>query len=219
VENDNPERRPGSGLTLVAFLLIALGLFLFVFYPHSTVTNPDHPLKPPSTDHSYEPLYPEHGIRLNELLKLGRQDNEHEDLLSQIREDLKIPQGLEVKIFVGPYANISSEGRIVDSNHPFGFILLLDEWFYRDLTPEEKIALISHELGHLTNEAVFLMYSSDTLIRFQIEADTYATKYAKPEAMISVINKVNAKHGGLPSRQYDLRIQNLEKIKQSRQER
>jgi len=63
------------------------------------------------------------------------------------------------------------------------------------------------------------MYNPDTAIRFQIEADTYATKYASPEAMISVLNKAHNKHGKYPSRQNYLRILNLERIKQSKQGR
>ena len=184
-------------------------LIVFVFYPLPKVIK--------TGNYSQKPLSIETDIGLKEIIGMGRQDNEHENLLSQIREDLKIPQGLEVKIFIGPYTNISGEGRLVDSNHPFGFILLLDEGFYQDLTPEEKIALISHELGHLTNEAVFLTHDPDTAIRFQIEADTYATKYAKPEAMMRVLNKANTNHGGLPSRQHYLRIKNLQKIKELKQ--
>ncbi|MDO8483279.1 MAG: M48 family metalloprotease, partial [bacterium] len=106
-------------------------------------------------------------------------------------------------------------------SNPFGFIILLDEIFYSDLTPEEKTAVIAHELGHLTNENLLMMYNPDTPILFQIEADTYATKYARPEAVIGFLNKVLKQKGyqssEVPSREYQFRIKNLEKIKQYRQ--
>lgn len=72
-------------------------------------------------------------------------------------------------------------------------------------------------MGHLTNDTVLLPYNSDVDIRFQIEADTYATKYARPEAMISILNKASARYDEFQSRQYYLRIQNLEKIKRLQQ--
>ncbi len=212
MEKESPEEKQDQsfGLIFVVSALVFLWFFMLNIYPPIITTWVDYPQKPLSV---------ESGIRLNELEKMGRQDKEHENLLSQIRTDLAIPQGLEIKIFVGPYANISGEGRLVDSNRPFGFILLLDEDFYRNLTSEEKIALISHELGHLTNEMTFLSYETDTIIRFQMEADTYATKYARPEAMMSVLVKVNARHNELQSRHYLLRMKNLEKIKELRQGR
>lgn len=193
------------GLLLIFFVFTVVS-FVFLVLPN--IENLD----------LYKPLPIEKDIGINEVMKMSKQDHEHENLLLKIREDLKIPQDLEVKIFVGPYVNIVNEGRLVLSNHPFGFFLLLNEFFYQELNPEEKIALISHELGHLTNDVVFLSYNpTDTEIRLQIEADTYATKHVNPEAMISVLNKANARHGGYPSRQYYLRIQNLERIKVSKQ--
>ena len=202
----NPTKQPVPLSLLLIFIVCAVVSFVFLILPSIENLNP------------YKPLSTEKDIGIDEIIRMGRQDYEHEDLLSQIREDLKIPQNLEIKIFIGPYINIVSEGEYIDSRRPFGFILLLNEFFYQELTPEEKIALISHELGHLTNDVIFLSYNpTDTKIRLQIEADTYATKYVNPEAMMSVLNKANVRHGGYPSRQYYLRIQNLERIKQSKQ--
>lgn len=210
MENNNPPDDPGklNPFFVVVFILF-FGFLIFLFIP-----------LPGTEKINYElqiPFYVKKDITLKEMLRIGKQDLEHEDLLSKIRDDLKIPSGLEVKIFIGPYVNISGEGILCDSNHPFGLILLLDEVFYKNLTPEEKVALIGHELGHLTNEAFLIIHDTDTPIRFQIEADTYATKYSKPEAMISVLNKVMEIHKGFHSRQYRLKIENLEKIKQSQQ--
>lgn len=203
--NDDQVEKPVPLSLLLIFMVLVMASFMFLVFPSIEDLDP------------YKPLSTEKNVGVNEVLEMGRQDLEHEDLIVQIRKDLKIPLGLEVKIIVGPYTNIVNEGQFVPTFNPFAIILMLNETFYQNLTPEEKIALISHELGHLTNEEVFLMNNPDTPIRSQIEADTYATKYASPEAMISVLNKANARHGNAPSRQYNLRIQNLEKIKQSRQ--
>ena len=205
MDNDNLVKQPVPISLLLIFIVCAVVFFVFLVYPN--IKNLDQ----------HKPLSIEKDIGIDEVMRMGRQNLDYEDLLFQIREDLKIPRSLEIKIFIGPYINISGEGQLVNSNRPFGFILLLDEDFYRDLTSEEKIALISHELGHLTNEVIFLVYNPDTIIRFQIEADRYATKYTRPEAMISVLNKAKNRQGGYPSRQYYLRIQNLERIKQSQQ--
>lgn len=211
MEDDNQveESRPSGPFLIFSIFVVSWVLFtFFVLFP----TNARW------IDDQQKPLSLEKDIGLNEVLKISKRDLEHENLLYQIREDLKIPKDEEVKIFIGPYdENIIGEGRLISSNQPFGFILLLNETFYQKLTPEEKIALISHELGHLTNRVIIVLYNLDTLIRFQIEADTYATKYASPEAMISLLNKANDKHGNVPSREYFLRIQNLEKIRQLKQ--
>jgi len=221
VKNESPEEKFNRlVLNFVVLALTVLGISIFLFLPYPVTDKIVLP-SPPATDkidYSQKPLSTKSDLGLNEVLSMGKQDHEHESLLSKIRKDLKIPRGLEIKVFVGPYIHISSEGRLVDTNHPLGFVLLLDEIFYRSLTSEEKIALISHELGHLTNEDIFTFYNPDTIIRFQIEADTYATKYARPEAMISVLNKFGSdKHSEILTRELFLRIQNLEKIKQSQQ--
>ena len=208
MENSNPTEKQGNPNLFISIVMFALlwGLFTIFFFLPPKIDKPDYLTKPLSS---------ETGISLQKVLKMGKQDLRHENLLSQVRKDLKIPIDLEIKIFIGPYVKISGEGQLVPSYNPFGFILLLDETFYKSLTSEEKIALICHELGHLTNEPIFLMYNLDTIIRFQIEADTYATKYASPEAMMGVLNKVAASQDKLSSRQHLLRIQNLEKIKQA----
>src|SRR3989344_2832984 len=104
-----------------------------------------------NTEHArYPPQIPiEKDIGLDEVMAMGRRDLEHEKLISEIRKDLKIPNDLEIKIFVGPFNNIVNEGQLFYPTNPFSLILLLNENFYQDLTPEEKIALIGHELGHL----------------------------------------------------------------------
>ncbi len=197
MSDDNPVKQPDR-LVLLFVTMILLGYSALVVFP--TIKNRQQELKP---------------LTLEDIIGMGRQDLEHEDLISRIREDLKIPKVIQIKILLGPYGYMS-EGRLIDVLNPPGFIMLLDWDFYQELTPEEKVALIAHELGHLTNKPV-LTYDINTAIQFQIEADTYATKYVSPEAMINLLNKVGARHSGLKSNGYDLRIQNLEKIKQSRQ--
>jgi hypothetical protein len=208
VGNGNPEEKNNPVGALIIFIFFALGLFILAFYP----------LKKMAEVNYSQTLSTEANIGFNEILRMGKQDKEHEDLLAQIRKDLFIPECLEVKIFIGPYNQITGEGQLIYSTRPFVLALMLDEFFYQNLTSEEKIALIGHELGHLTNDIVLLTYNNaDTIIGFQIEADTYATKYASPEAMMSVLNKANDRHGNYPSRQYYLRIKNLERIRDLKQ--
>ncbi len=199
--NGDPIKQPDQLGWLPVFLVFALWLFLFFLGFQ--------------TPQIYRPQRSQH-LTIEEILTRSGRDLEHEDLISQIRQDLKITSDLNIKIFVGPYENISGEGRLLKLENHLGFVVLLDEVFYQNLTSEEKISVIAHELGHITNKAV-LAHDLDTAIQFQIEADTYATKYASPEAMLSVLNKLIARHGGIKSRQFELRIKNLERIKQSRQ--
>ncbi len=199
MRDDSPVKRPDRLVLLFVFAIL-LGYFALVVFP--TIENHQQE-RPPL-------LTPE------DIIGVGRQDLEHEDLVSRIREDLKIPKIIEIKILLGPYRYVSGEGRLIDSLNPLAFIMLLDRDFYQELTPEEKIALIAHELGHLTNKPV-LTRDLNTDIQFQIEADTYATKYTSPEAMINLLNKADARHSGIKSEEHDLRIQNLEKIKRDRQ--
>lgn len=205
MENGNLLERPkGSDLFLIVLISFICGFLVFSVFSNP-ITKEDIS--------SQIPLSVQKDIGIEEVIRMGKHDMDHEDLIHKVRKDLKIPEGLEVKIIVGPYTNIVNEGQLIYSTHPFILLLVINETFYQNLTPEEKIALIAHELGHLTNDVIFLTHSSDISIRFQIEADTYATKYAPPEAMISVLNKANDRYGGFPSRQYYLRIQNLEKIR------
>lgn len=149
---------------------------------------------------------------LEVIVGIGKQNLEHENLISRIRDDLKIHKNLEIKILLGPYRYVTGEGLLIFKLKPPGFLMLIDKDFYQKLTPEEKTALIAHELGHLTNKPV-LINDITANIQFQIEADTYATKYAPPEALISLLDKANFMHDGVKPIGYDLRIQNLQKIK------
>lgn len=201
MDNSSTIKQPGRLILLLIFIVFVATSLVFIV--RSNIENLN----------LYKPLAPENSIGIDEAIRMGKQDLEHEILLFMIREDLRIPRNLEVKIMIGPYSNIVDEGEFIYSTHPFILLVLLNESFYQNLNSDEKIALISHELGHLVNGVIFLSYTSDTMIRLQIEADTYATKYINAEAMISVLNKANNKHGGFLSRQHYLRIQNLEKIK------
>ena len=209
-ENNSPKGYSYLKSLFLILMFYVLGFFIFFITPSPL------PLDLTKTSYQPRPLSVEKNITLKDAVRIGQQDMEHENLILQIRQNLQITKELEIKILIGRYSNMSGEGVIIPSNHPFGFILLFDEFFYQSLTPEEKIAAISHELGHLTNEEVIMMLNSDTRIQFQIEADTYSTKYARPEVMISVIKKLQAKTMGTEAsfREYTLRIQNLEKIKQ-----
>lgn len=155
-------------------------------------------------------------MTIKEGMGIGIQNKEHEDLIYQVREDLKINPSLSIEIFVGPYQNITGEGVMLPLINPPGVLILIDQDLYQVLTTEERRAIIAHELGHLTNEEM-LTLNSVTTTRFQIEADTYATKYADPTAVISFIDKIIARRGGIKSRDYEPRIQNLKKIKRSQQ--
>ncbi len=201
MENNNPVKNPDWLSFSPVILILALWIFfVFVILPPAKVDDPYRPLT------------------IEEVVGMGKQDLEHEGLISLVKEDLKITKSLEIKIFLGPYDNIIGEGELISSIHPLGFLILLDQSFYQGLSPKEKIALIAHELGHLTNKLT-LQYDLDTAIQFQIEADTYATKYTAPETMMSVLKKVHDRHGGNIVTQYEyrLRIENLEKIKQGEQ--
>ena len=182
------------------FLLFAL-IALIVIFTFPTFPNTKYPLTP-----GLNPL------TMKEVKEMGTRDKEHEYLVTQVREDLKIYPDFSIEIFIGPYQYITGEGVMVSLLNPPGIIVLLDEGLYQILLPEERIAVIAHELGHLTNENM-LTINNNIMLQFQIEADNYSTKYADPEAMISVLEKIRSRRGGLKPPDYDPRIANLERIK------
>lgn len=209
MDNDDHGRpeQPGPLGLLLAFAVSVI----LMFFALSILPSPTY------SDFESYPVQKKPGpLTIKEGAEMGILDKEHESLVSQIRKDLKLHPDLSIEIFIGPYQNITGEGIIIPLINPPGVVVFLDKDFYQTLTAEEKIALIAHELGHLTNEKMLLSYPS-TITRFQVEADTYSTKYADPEAMISILNKMITRRGGTKSMEYEIRVQNLEKISQSKQ--
>ncbi len=84
---------------------------------------------------------------------------------------------------------------------------------------DERVAVIAHELGHITNKPDPPGWITDEImIRHQIEADTYATKYVEPKALIRVLNKT-ASFFNIADPEYKQRIENLENIQAERNRR
>lgn len=203
MDNDDYNRPKRSELLGLLLIFAVVGLLTFFTLPtFSGLENYYIPIPGPMT--------------IKEGMGIGLQNKEHEDLIYQVREDLKINPSLSIEIFVGPYQNITGEGIIIPLINPPGVLILIDQDLYQVLTTEERRAIIAHELGHLTNEEM-LTFDPATMTRFQIEANNYATKYVDPTAIISFIDKIVARRGGIKSRNYEPRIQNLEKIKEMRQ--
>ena len=203
MEDDDNQGKSSERLGLF-FIFIFLSAFSLVLM---------RPIAPLIED--YYPLGPG-PLSVATGMGMGKQDKDHEDLVAQVREDLKLNPSLSIKIFIGPYQEVTGEGLFIPLINPPGVIILIDQNFYQILTPEEKIAIIAHELGHLLNEEM-LTVNLATMINFQIEADTYATKYVEPAALISVLDKLIERHGGVKPRDYEPRIQNLQNIRKLKQ--
>jgi len=164
-------------------------------------------------------FYEPRPVTKEEIMAMGHLDNNHTELVSKIRTDLKIPEEMEIKIFIGPYFHIFGYAvHMFFVDHP-EHLIFIGENFYNKMDVDERVAVVSHELGHLTNKPDPPGWIPDEIfIQHQIEADTYATKYVEPEALIRVLNKtVPLFDKEFP--EYKRRIENLKNIQAERNRR
>ncbi len=189
MDDDDNQGKSSERLALFFIFIVMAALSLVLMRPIAPLIEDYYQLEPGP-------------LTVKEGTEMGKQDKNHEDLVSQVREDLKLDPSLSIKIFIGPYQEITGEGLFIPLINPPEVIILIDQNFYQILTPEEKVALIAHELGHLLNEEM-LNFNLATMISFQIEADSYATKYVEPAALISVLDKLIERHGGVKPRDYE----------------
>lgn len=131
MENPNPVKKHSK---LSSFLIVLMfgSMWILVVFLSPQPNNKPFPYPP------QKPIEIKNDIGLNEVMQMGRQDLKHENLISKIRKDLKIPQEIEVKIFVGPFNNIVNEAQLLYPTNPFALILLLNENFYQDLNREKN---------------------------------------------------------------------------------
>lgn len=87
------------------------------------------------------------------------------------------------------------------------YYIIIDSGFYKSLNPEEKKAVIGHEMGHINGV--------EQLTQTELDADTFATKYVSPQTFIDLLHKAIPDESIQKlSKQYKLRIENLKKLKQ-----
>lgn len=150
------------------------------------------------------------------LVVLGKplQNKEAEDVLVQIKNDLKIDK--EIIILEGSYWIASrilaaSFPELQPNGYSFSrYYIVVDSDFYKNLSSEEKRGIIAHEMGHIDNIEI--------LVQMQIGADSFATKYVSPQTLIDLLNKSDFNRSARQiSKEYKLRIENLEKIKKLKQ--
>lgn len=153
-----------------------------------------------------------------QLVILGKplESQEAEEVLIQIKDDLKTNKEVTVLVLEGSYWVASgilaaSFPELQPDGYSFSrYYIVVDSDFYKSLNSEEKKAVIAHEMGHID--------SMEKLLKIEMEVDSLATKYVSPQTFIDMLNKaIPDKDTRKISKEYKLRIENLEKLKQSRQ--
>mgnify|MGYP001598125691 CR=1 FL=1 len=100
---------------------------------------------------------------------------------------------MEIKVIVGPYLHyLGIVGLLYDEFAPTYFILF-DEDFYKELTPEEREAMVAHESGHILHKHPHNR-SRAALTELQVLADNFGAKFVHPKHLIGVLDKAYADH-------------------------
>lgn len=124
----------------------------------------------------------------SEMIAMGTPSNEHGELVALIKKDLKL-EAVQVKVLIGPYdEKIASIGRLLN-DLPNGYYVLIDRGFYEGLTPTERNALISHEMGHIQYTVRVHVYDLEASA-VQVSADIFAIKYVGIDAVLSFLEKI-----------------------------
>ena len=122
-----------------------------------------------------------------EMIAMGTPSDENVELVALIKKDLKL-ESVQVKVLIGPYdEKISSIGRLLN-DLPNGYYVLVDWGFYEELTPEERKALIAHEMGHIQYTVRVHVYDLEASV-VQFGADMFAIRYAGIDAVLSFLDK------------------------------
>lgn len=120
------------------------------------------------------------------LIMAGAESNEFTDLIEQIKKDLKI-ENLSVKVIIVPHDERELTGELVKILG--GYIILVNGNISKNLTLDERKALISHEMGHIMYSPKVHVYD---LARTGLDicADFFAVKYAGVDATLSLLEKL-----------------------------
>lgn len=70
-------------------------------------------------------------------------------------------------------------------------VVIIDRWFLSQMTREEQLAIIGHEIGHIVLGHVDKIVEKDDSdnIEFEYEADAYASGLVSKEAMATALEK------------------------------
>lgn len=122
-----------------------------------------------------------------EMIALGMTSDEHAELVSKIKKDLKL-EDVQVKVLIGSYnEKVTSTGRLLN-DLPNGYYVLIDRGFYEGLIPTERDALIAHEMGHIQYTIKVHVYDLEASA-VQVSADIFAIKYVGIDAVLSFLDK------------------------------
>jgi len=145
---------------------------------------------------------------------------EDEEFIGQVCRDLGIES--EIVVIIGPYylrnffntslnyqmsRLLSDYPTLADPTDPTRRILM-KESIYLELTPEEKQAILAHEIWHiysLIQEGPLAILG----VGGDVDADNFATKYIHPDVLIGLL----LKYGDPNSPNVKARIRNLEERK------
>jgi len=121
------------------------------------------------------------------LASLGTPINEYDELLNKIREDIK-PLEAEITVLVGHYFQYAHILAAMDTAYAPNYYILLDEEFLNELTPEEKIAVVAHEAGHILYSPG-PSFNREHKTATEILTDKFASKYVHPKHIQSLLDK------------------------------
>ncbi len=160
------------------FVLILIGLFFLMA-----------PLLFPQPEFSQEQTMQDF---LSETQRIGIPTNEFDGLLTRVKSDIN-KNDIKIRVLIGPYFQrfmiygvLLSPG---SSDTDQTYLILIDSDFYNKLNPQEQYALVAHEAGHIAQ-----LFPSGPdfkfLIKAQMDADTFATKYVDPRDFLTFLEKL-----------------------------
>jgi len=160
---------------MISFL--AIGVFSLIFLANQlSIIDP-----PPKSEDDSLVLYFKGGVRVND----------HAKFIEQVRKDLNTPK--EIKLFLSPVVYGIAELMETSTS----YIILVDIEFYNSLSAIEQKALLGHELGHILDLEMSVLWNKNyrrpsrkTAIEEQMRADSFGAKYTSPDTMIILLDKM-----------------------------
>lgn len=122
--------------------------------------------------------------------RIGREIHDYDTLVARMKADLK--KEAPVKVLLGPYFMSSGIVGMLyrPPLRPERFLVLIDEPFFKEITDEEKEALVAHEVGHLASFGPLVFPDRRAITANQIIADRVAANYVRPQALIKLLDRL-----------------------------
>lgn len=114
---------------------------------------------------------------------------EFDELVEKIKNDIGQPD-IEVMVLVGPYFQYRGLIAAINLYYAPRYYIMIDGKFLNELTPEEKVAVIAHEMGHIVVGPGY-GFSRKQRTATEVLADRFASRYVHPKHVQSLLDKAN----------------------------